>query len=125
MAVASALFLLSFSLPLSLSSLLSNGAELLWFSRSKALLFPAYFRTSIYIFFHYRLESPSFISYTIRRQWITAVFRSPTLPYFVDVLTGYRNPLEQGISFEDMYMPTLDGLTIHGWLLKSPNAAEV
>eukprot|EP00903_Cladosiphon_okamuranus_P008811 g8438.t1 len=38
---------------------------------------------------------------------------------------GYRNPLEQGISYEDMYMPTLDGVTIHGWLLKSPDAAKV
>ena len=24
-----------------------------------------------------------------------------------------------------MYMPTLDGVTIHGWLLKSPDAAKV
>lgn len=38
---------------------------------------------------------------------------------------GYRNPLEQGISYEDMYMPTLDGITIHGWLLKSPDAGKV
>ncbi|CAM9169507.1 unnamed protein product [Ectocarpus sp. 12 AP-2014] len=38
---------------------------------------------------------------------------------------GYRNPLEQGISYEDMYMPTLDGIKIHGWLLKSPEASKV
>lgn len=38
---------------------------------------------------------------------------------------GYRNPLEQNIPYEDMYMPTLDGITIHGWLLKSPNASKV
>lgn len=38
---------------------------------------------------------------------------------------GYRNPLDQGISYEDMYMTTLDGVTIHGWLLKSPNFDEV
>eukprot|EP00752_Nemacystus_decipiens_P016196 g14483.t1 len=38
---------------------------------------------------------------------------------------GYRNPLEHGISYEDMYMPTLDGVMIHGWLLKSPDAAKV
>ncbi|CAM9282963.1 unnamed protein product [Scytosiphon promiscuus] len=37
----------------------------------------------------------------------------------------YRNPLEQGISYEDMYMPTLDGITIHGWLLKSPESSQV
>lgn len=41
------------------------------------------------------------------------------------LVQGYRNPLEQGISYEDMYMPTLDGVTIHGWLLKSPDAAKV
>lgn len=43
----------------------------------------------------------------------------------VTMCAGYRNPLDQGISYEDMYMTTLDGVTIHGWLLKSPSFDEV
>lgn len=53
------------------------------------------------------------------------VYASALLCFFLVLNVGYRNPLEQGISYEDMYMPTLDGLTIHGWLLKSPDAHKV
>ncbi|OQR90725.1 serine protease family S09X [Thraustotheca clavata] len=38
---------------------------------------------------------------------------------------GYRHPGEYGIDFEDVYIPTKDGITIHAWLLKQANMKQV
>ena len=33
---------------------------------------------------------------------------------------NYRNPLERGIPYEDVYLKTSDNLKIHAWLMKRP-----
>ncbi|KAL8269737.1 hypothetical protein Esti_006336 [Eimeria stiedai] len=38
---------------------------------------------------------------------------------------GLHNPGERNLPFEDVFIRTRDGLTLHGWLLPQPNAKQV
>ncbi|OQR83859.1 serine protease family S09X [Achlya hypogyna] len=38
---------------------------------------------------------------------------------------GYQHPAEYGVDYEDVYIPTKDGITIHAWLMKQANVKAV
>jgi hypothetical protein len=52
--------------------------------------------------------------------------RLPNVPFVVpeDNPEGFKNPGEQGIAYEDLYIQTSDNETLHAWLVKTHIGSE-